>query len=46
VYLTGDATFERRYGRADGVDRATNALPAGGPTLRSGPFAVYVPRRC
>jgi hypothetical protein len=46
VYITADATFERRYGRADGVDRATNTLPAGEPTLRSGPFAVYVSRRC
>jgi hypothetical protein len=44
VYIAGDATFERRYGRADGVSRATNTLPARSPTLRSGPFAVYVSR--
>jgi hypothetical protein len=44
VYITGDAKFERRFGRADGVSRATNVLPAGEPDVRSGPFAVYV--RC
>jgi len=46
VYITGDAKFERRFGRADGVSRATNALPRGRPVLRSGPFAVYVDRAC
>ena len=44
VYLTGDAKFERRFGRADGVSRATNTLPGGEPALRSGPFAVYAAR--
>ena len=44
VYITGDAKFERRFGRADGVGRATNRLPARAPDLRRGPFAVYV--RC
>jgi hypothetical protein len=46
VYIAGDAKFERRFGRADGVSRRTNAPPRGTPTLRSGPFAVYVARRC
>jgi hypothetical protein len=46
VYVDGDAKFERRFGRADGVSRTTNALPAGEPALRSGPFAVFVARRC
>jgi hypothetical protein len=44
VYITGDAKFERRFGRADGVSRATNRLPAAAPDLRRGPFAVYI--RC
>jgi hypothetical protein len=44
VYITGDAKFERRFGRADGVSRATNRLPAGAPDVRQGPFAAYV--RC
>jgi hypothetical protein len=44
VYVTGDAKFERRFGRADGVSRATNRLPAGPPDVRHGPFAAYV--RC
>ncbi|MEA2150268.1 MAG: hypothetical protein QOD69_2098 [Solirubrobacteraceae bacterium] len=44
VYITGDTKFERRFGRADGVSRATNELPSGAPSLRRGPFAVYV--RC
>jgi hypothetical protein len=44
VYVTGDAKFERRFGRADGVSRATNRLPAGAPDVRHGPFAAYV--RC
>lgn len=44
VYITGDAKFERRFGRADGVSRATNRLPSGAPDVRRGPFVVYV--RC
>jgi hypothetical protein len=44
VFVTGDAKFERRYGRADGVSRATNRLPAGVPDVRHGPFVAYV--RC
>jgi hypothetical protein len=46
VYIAGDERFERRFGRADGVSRRTNELPRRAPTLRSGPFAVYVARRC
>jgi hypothetical protein len=46
VYIAGDRKFERRFGRADGVSRKTNRLPAGKPALRSGPFVVVVPRRC
>jgi len=42
VYITGDAKFARRFGRADGVDRATNRLPAGAPSVVHGPFAVYI----
>ncbi len=42
VYIAGDATFERRFGRADGVDRATNRPPAGAADVVSGPFAVRV----
>jgi hypothetical protein len=41
VYIDGDAKFARRFGRADGVSRATNTAPAGVPLLRQGPFAVY-----
>lgn len=41
VYIAGDEKFERRFGRADGVSRATNRPPRGAPTRRSGPFAVY-----
>jgi hypothetical protein len=44
VYVAGDAKFERRFGRADGVSRATNRLPAGAPDVRHGPFVAYV--RC
>ena len=44
VYITGDAKFERRFGRADGVSRATNRLPGRRPDLRRGPFAVHL--RC
>jgi hypothetical protein len=42
VYIAGEEKFERRFGRADGVSRATNRPPAGGPAFRRGPFAVYV----
>jgi hypothetical protein len=42
VYITGEAKFARRFGRADGVSRSTNVRPRGTPTTRSGPFAVYV----
>ncbi len=41
VYITGDGKFERRFGRADGVDRATNRPPAAAPGLVRGPFAAY-----
>jgi hypothetical protein len=44
VYVTGDAKFERRFGRADGVSRATNRLPSAAPDVRPGPFVAYV--RC
>jgi hypothetical protein len=42
VYIAGDEKFERRFGRADGVRRATNERPAGAPSLRRGPFSVYI----
>ena len=42
VYITGDEKFARRFGRADGVSRATNRLPAAHPTVVHGPFAIYV----
>lgn len=41
VYITADEKFERRFGRADGVSRATNRLPPGEPLVVSGPFAAY-----
>jgi hypothetical protein len=41
VYISGDEKFERRFGRADGVARATNVAPPGAAVLRQGPFAVY-----
>ena len=42
VYIAGDERFERRFGRADGVTRATNRPPADRrPMLVRGPFAVY-----
>jgi len=41
VYIVGDEKFERRFGRADGVSRATNRPPRGEPALRTGPFAGY-----
>ncbi len=40
------AKFERRFGRADGVWRATNRPPRSPPDLRSGPFAVHVADGC
>jgi hypothetical protein len=46
VYIAGDAKFERRFGRADGVSRSTDEPPAGKPSARSGPFSVYVARPC
>jgi len=42
VYIAGDEKFERRFGRADGVDRATNEPLARSADVRRGPFAVYV----
>lgn len=41
VYVTGDDKFERRFGRADGVSRATNRPPRGEPAVVRGPFAAY-----
>ena len=42
VYIAGDEKFERRFGRADGVSRATNRRPPGDePAVVRGPFAVY-----
>lgn len=41
VYVTGDDKFERRFGRADGVSRATNRPPPGEPAVVRGPFAAY-----
>lgn len=41
VYVRGDEKFERRFGRADGVDRATNRPPPGAPAVVHGPFTVY-----
>jgi hypothetical protein len=41
VYIAGDEKFERRFGRADGVSRATNRPPPGKPTLVQRPFVVY-----
>ncbi len=42
VYIRADEKFERRFGRADGVSRATNRPPAGRPSVVHGPFAAYV----
>jgi hypothetical protein len=42
VYIAGDEKFERRFGRADGVSRSTNAAPARRPDIRQGPFVVFV----
>ena len=36
VYIAGDEKFERRFGRADGVSRATNRPPAAAPVSRHG----------
>ena len=44
VYIAGDEKFERRFGRADGVSATTNELPPAAPSLRRGPFRVFV--RC
>ena len=41
VYIAGDEKFERRFGRADGVSRATNRPPAGAPDVVRGPFRAY-----
>jgi hypothetical protein len=41
VYIAGDEKFERRFGRADGVSRATNRRPAAAPSVVHGPFAAY-----
>ncbi|HVF79463.1 MAG TPA: hypothetical protein VNA28_14295 [Solirubrobacteraceae bacterium] len=41
VYVTGDDKFERRFGRADGVSRATNRPPRRRPAVVHGPFAAY-----
>jgi hypothetical protein len=42
VYIAGDEKFERRFGRADGVSRATNRPPDTAPTVTHGPFRTYV----
>jgi hypothetical protein len=42
VYIARDEKFERRFGRADGVRRSTNAPPARSPSVRQGPFVVFV----
>jgi len=44
VYIVGDEKFERRFGRADGVNPTTNEPPPTAPTLRRDPFGVFV--RC
>jgi hypothetical protein len=41
VYIAGDEKFERRFGRADGVSRATNRPPARAPDVVRGPFEAY-----
>lgn len=41
VYITGDEKFQRRFGRADGVERATNRPPPRQPVLVHGPFSAY-----
>jgi hypothetical protein len=42
VYITRNAKFERRFGRADGVSRSTNESSGDPPTLRHGPFDVFI----
>jgi len=42
VYIDGDEKFERRFGRADGVSRATNDPPPAAPSVRRGPFRIVV----
>ena len=42
VYVIGDEKFERRFGRADGVDRSTNRPPGAAPAVVRGPFRAYV----
>ncbi len=41
VHIAGDEKFERRFGRADGVSRATNRPPSGAPDVVRGPFRAY-----
>ena len=41
VYIAGDEKFERRFGRADGVSRATNRPPARAADVVRGPFVAY-----
>jgi hypothetical protein len=41
VYIAGDEKFARRFGRADGVSRATNRPPVGAPDVVRGPFRAY-----
>ena len=41
VYIAGDEKFARRFGRADGVSRATNRPPPGPPDVVRGPFRTY-----
>jgi hypothetical protein len=41
VYIAGDEKFARRFGRADGVSRATNRPPPGRPDVVRGPFRAY-----
>jgi len=42
VYIDGDEKLERRFGRADGVSRATNDPPPAAPSVRRGPFRIVV----
>ncbi|HEV2060713.1 MAG TPA: hypothetical protein VGR11_15280 [Solirubrobacteraceae bacterium] len=41
VYIVRDEKFQRRFGRADGVSRATNVPPSGEPSVVHGPFEAY-----
>jgi hypothetical protein len=45
VYVSTEGKY-KRFAQADGVSRATNRPPGRTPTLRSGPFTVYVARAC